>query len=745
MTFDCKDQALKDYIKICRTEDRETFLLDQDFNIIFCNEPAIQQCGELASDYFKRLLEDGQGKLESILNRDRYAVYDDLVNDRIALLYRMDIPSMLPYYELTLWEKQPAVQSTDHSIEKLSHYAKALAGSGGCPRQLITQFQREAFLFTTHQALLNGLYDDIGHVGLERIMSELFSKAEKIAAMRGVQFDYYDLYFGKIYGGPICLAHILVYIFSALLYHSLPGDCIAFNGDLKTAFSIKLQLNRFTVPENFAEIAGFDITVAKQITKYMGGTMITEEDQKTVGIHIEIPLSYFTADLKGKKYFDMEPDLLNAVSTCVCTDKIRPFALSDDFLLNWSVFPQEIDHEGTIAACIQSIQDRLNSMDYRDLYGNHIKFNLAVITYFSRYLYINQERLAGVSKNKSIYNNPQKVPRETYEKIADVYGLKAENLSAPNFILNIMAGRNLADEKMACADRSGAALLVFDQLQSECLGFQTGNSAFNVCREAMDSDSRNIALWVERGMESIRKAYFDQSIPISEKIGNNLTILRLLNQLTIDEAAARADINPDKLKALEAGNIEHAYCRDLDRLCRVYQADTPPGLFINGYALTVLWRRDFIRYGMPPTLCKQYPGIVHEFQHYDYSVEIYEKRRHVERDYSAFLESSLPVVFIDENQTPIRRNEAARKRRIGLNNNSDPILDIFHSQIILWAAGKEIILSPGNPSYPKIYLFEVNRFGLFRLTMAIYDMDGTVDPEELAKAAGLLKEGRCNE
>lgn len=745
MTFDCKDQALKDYIKICRTEDRETFLLDKDFNIIFCNEPAIQQCGELASEHFISLLRNEKEKLESILNRNRYALYDDLVKDRITLLYRMDIPSMLPYYELTLWEKQPAVQSTDHSIEKLSHYAKALAGNGGCPQQLITQFQREAFLYTTHQTLINGLYNDTQQAGMANTVTGLLEKAGKIAAMRGVQFNYYGTYFGWVCGGPRCLAHVLAYTFFALLNSGLPGDHIEVHGYLQETISLELRLNRRILTEKFVKIAGLDVTVTKQITEYLGGTMEIQEDEKAVRIRIEIPVSHFAMNQESKKYFDVEPVLLIASSACVCRAKIRPFTLCNDLTLDWSVFPQDIDHEWTLAACIQSIQDRLNSKDCRDLYGNHIKFNMTTITNFSHYLYVNQERLAGVSRIKAIYNNPQSVPRDTYEKIADVYGLKAENLSAPNFLLNIMAGRNLEDEKMACADRSGAALLVFDQLQSAFPDFQTGNRAFKICRLAMDSDANDIPLWFDRAMEQIRQSYFDQSIPISEKIGNNLTILRLTNQLTLQEAAARADVNADKLRALEEGNTGCAYCRDLDRLCRVYQADTPPGLFINGYALIMLWRRNFMRYGVPPTLIRHHSWLVHALKHYDCSIEIYEKRSQVESDYSKLLKSSLPVVFIDENQASIRRNEAAKKCRIGVKKKNDPLLDIFHSQIVLWVAGKEIILSPGNPSYPKIYLFEVNRFGLFRLTMAIYDMDGTVNTGELAEATGLLKEGQPHE
>lgn len=737
MTFDCNDQALRNYTKICRTEEREIFVLDGDFHIIFSNEPAIQRYNELTPDYFIGLFSKDKDELESIMNHERYYVDEQLVDGRIALLYRMDIPSELQYYELTLWEKQPAVQSKAQSIEKLSSYANALANNDGCPQQLISLFEREVFLFAANQRLLNGLHGNT-QAGIKCTVFNFFTKVGKIAAMRGVNFEYSGFYFIIPLDIPVSLAYVFIYTFAALLNQSLPGDTIKASADAEDKYSLKIELVRHTLPAKLEGISGLDIAVVRQLSEYLNGTMEIKEDEKRAAVCIEIPLSQFPADSQNKDHFYVVPDLLNAVSTCVNRDKIRPYTLSSDLSLNWAVFPQEIYHNGTVSACIQSIHDRLNSVDYRDLYGNQIYFNLTVMTDFNHYLYINQARLSGIGKTKALYDNPQSIPIENYKKIASVYGLKVENLSAPNFILNIMAGRNLTDEKMACDDRSGAALLVFDQLQSDCSDFQTDNRTFNVCQQAVDSDADDISLWFDRGMESIRQGYFDQSIPINVKIGNNLTILRLANRLTLEEAAVRADINLQKLKALETGDITHAYCRDLDRLCRIYQVETPPGLFINGYALIVLWRRSFMCYGVPPTLYNRHPSIVHDLKHWhDDSIQIYEKREHAERDYSSFLESSLPVVFLDENQTPIRRNAAARKMHIAVKKKGDPLLDIFHSRIILWVAGKEIILSPGDPAFPQIYLFEVNRFGQFRLTMAIYDLDGTVNPAEIAKSAGL--------
>lgn len=676
------------YFEARKSDAKPVFLLTEIFFIDWQNYSAekFSWPAQYFQDFF--MSQSLQKNIRNALKYNDFFVLRKFSDEWILLLTYIDIPSRQAYFEVSLWPRSadmlPVNKLVNHFDLPNIMAALVLAHAG---HKSVMQISRITNLYLKLVSLDRHRFDSPTlTIDADSFFESLASCIKRVLALNGIMLKY-DKNLDNIDSltQPEALTDAIGLLISQMSSKCLPGDVIIMNvedcvGCFKVDFAMKPAGKKVTSQKLF-DMDSDETILAKKIVRWMGGNL--EENI------LKLPRK-FIAEKDNFQPFLYKKNLICILSAKICTEKLGPFSLDDDYTQNWRFFYHYDFNLTFVSSCIDSIQERLERFDYRNLYGWNAAKNFSLLDSF-RFDKELEIYLSGLSKDgylAALSSNNQ-TATATVEALSSLYGLTAAHMAVPNLLLQVIAG-TLPTAMTDASNVAPAAYLVFYKLVRDMPDFETDNAAFSVCKEQVPYiDSSNLSALIESGAVCIQKNYFDQSKPISQKIGNNLTLLRLRAKLPLREAARRAGMYFEKLQALESGEVTGVTYFELDRLCHVYREENVPGLLIGGYVLVHLWRNNFLEFVIP---YKSFPK--------NWVNDCTEKR-----PFYDLLERENLTILLDSLIGIEHMNKTKTESGLEFYRENFPIINLYRKRLVLWVDGCLYQISKPLIGEGTVYLF----------------------------------------
>lgn len=691
------DVALNNYIGLRQQDIKPFFLLDAELLTVWRNDAAMKMPSP--PDHWRERLQSS-GSIQKWLrqlNQERFVVWDNLVENQIVLLTVIGIPTEQPYLELSLWPRHVITAEMPYDTEGLALKHSLDSGS---------------------------FYSETAAVDTKDFYTSLCLAADRILNGNGVTIRLINGYHSaKTLTQPQALTTAFALLLSEITPFFLPGDTVEIS-IIEVAGLLRFEIQKYASKDSAEDEdeckplapdeSSRPVSLAGNIIHWMGGSLtIYRYKAEAPSFIMCIPCRKAPVSA-GPVPFYHEDILLRILSVCMYTDKLGPLWNTNNLEGNWNLFTPKYPVWGLVTQCIEAVRKRLSQRDYRDIYGGRINRNVCYMEDLSRLPHSLGLKLAKISRDEyqKLMKLDRDAPPELIGRIASFYGVTASDLEIPNLLFQAMFG-TLPESSRPEINTVG--FLVFEKLRTYAREFHSENEAFNACA-ALEAQALNGKQGIETGAALMAKYYFDQSIPVPQKIGNNLTLLRLQSTLALEQAARQGGVSPQKLAALERGDITNVTCQDLDRLCRVFFQENPPGLFIGGYILMRLWRQGFMEY-IPPfysALQDAHPELA----------EVYMSAK----PYYELLDCQATVSIITNEPKLIASNESYRNPK--LFNSENPILffNMYRMNLDLWLDGELIPLARPVSPEGTMHLYHLERIGELSLFLAVFEAEGrTVD------------------
>lgn len=421
---------------------------------------------------------------------------------------------------------------------------------------------------------------------------------QNLAQCSGFDFTYTicDRYLPTVFE-PVMLTKILTLLLSKFIRHS--GASINLRvSDLDRCFMIEIRGGEIP-PENFKDMSHNIGSAGERYLEQISPLILDElkwgsKNGQSV-VTLTFPKNRTEPHIVGNdsRKDRREKILLLYLCDCLPIHKLDRYSMEPALKLDWGLFQKNLIPIESISACINAMLSRTRITTQQDIYGNHSAIN---------YLQLNELRRGKTGiryLNSTIYNKliGESLSAKEIEGLAGTFGLNQELLGTPILLLKLMAGYDSSKLDNYVREDNYPAL-VFTSLLKRNPDFQTQNENIVFCMEEFQKNQENSFCmeWFHNYVLEVNRRLLLNNIPVSQKLANNIALLRWRRGWTIEELSLKSKVSEEILLKLEAGEIYNAQCSDLDRICRAFQIDFPPLLFLNGFVLTKLWRENFLEF-----------------------------------------------------------------------------------------------------------------------------------------------------